>query len=132
MNRRAFSVYAFVAILLALLVPNVSQAQLSPRLITGDWSVQSAGQEFHKGIMHLTQQGYTVVGHVKGPKGTISLNGKLNNNVLSATWHGPSGETGWLTFNFAGTFLSFNGDYGYAGRKPSGQVIGKLVKSTAM
>lgn len=132
MNQRAISAYALVALLLALLTPSVSQAQLSPRLITGDWSVQSAGAEFRKGILHLTQQGYTVVGHVKGPKGTISLNGKLNNNVLSGTWHGPTGETGWLTFNFASTFLSFNGDYGYAGRKPSGQVIGKLVKSTAM
>ncbi|MGZ3506630.1 MAG: hypothetical protein ACXVAW_19060 [Vulcanimicrobiaceae bacterium] len=132
MNRRAFSAYALAALVVALLVPSNSQAQLSPRFITGDWSVQSAGVEFHKGIMHLTQQGYTVVGHLKGPRGTISLNGKLNNNVLSATWHGPTGETGWLTFNFAPSFLSFNGDYGYAGRKPTGQVIGKLVKSTAM
>lgn len=82
--------------------------------------------------MHMVQQGYTIVGHGTGPKGQVSFSGKLHNDKLSGTWKGPTGETGWLTFNFASTFLALNGEYGYHGRNPEGTVVGKLVKRTKM
>ncbi len=131
MNRRTFGAFAAAALLLTLLAPAVSQAQLGPRLITGAWKVQAAGKEFHSGTMHLTQTQYTVVGYIKNMASgvTISISGKLNNNVMSGTWTNSStGDHGWLTFTFAPTFTSFSGDYGRSGAKPLGNITGSWLK----
>jgi hypothetical protein len=134
MNRRAFGTYVLAAFVLSVMafIPSYSQAQLGPHIITGDWAIQSSGEKFYSGTIHMVQQGYTVVGHSTTSKGALQFSGKLNNNVLSGKWTGPTGETGWLTFTFAQSFLSFNGEFGYNGRKPHGTIIGKLVRKTPM
>lgn len=130
MNRRILGGYALVALLLSIAVflPAHSSAQLGPHIATGDWSVKSSGPGFSSGTVHMVQQGYTIVGNGAGKR--LSFSGKLNNEKLSGTWRGPTGETGWLTLTFSQSFLSFNGEYGYHGRKPEGTLIGKLVKHT--
>lgn len=113
-------------------LPGAVLAQLGPHMITGVWQVRSGGEQFHSGTIHMSQSGYTVVGNTKMGAGMMNFTGKLDNDTLSGKWKGPTGETGWLTFHFAPTFTSFNGEYGYNGRKPSGTVVGKLVRKTSM
>ena len=113
-------------------LPAAVLAQMGPHMVTGVWQVRSGGEQFHSGTVHMSQTGYTIVGNSRMARGMMNFTGKLNNDTLSGTWRGPTGETGWLTLHFAPSFRSFNGEYGYHGRKPSGTMVGKLVRHTTM
>lgn len=142
MNRRAFSAFA-AALLLAAFVATAARAQLSPQWANGTWQVQAAGKEFHSGFLCMSMQQYNIVGRTLAPSGnamsgsmgatrTVAFRGKLTNNKMSGTWTAtPGGDTGWLTVTFGGTFRTFSGEYGQAGKKPMGNITGTFAKATS-
>jgi hypothetical protein len=141
MNRRAFSAFA-AALLLSAFAGTAAQAQLSPQWANGIWQIQAAGKEFHSGFLCMSMQQYNVVGRTLPPSGnamnstgamrTVAFRGKLTNNKLSGNWTAsPGGDTGWLTVTFGGTFRTFSGEYGQAGKKPMGNITGTFAKASS-
>jgi hypothetical protein len=109
---------AFVVVSLASL--GIARAALD---VAGFYSLDAAGDYFSRSTVHLRQEGNTVIGDYD-PHG--SLHGTMKDNILSATWSDPRGS-GWLTFKFNLQGSGFSGDWGYGGKKPSGQLIGKRI-----
>lgn len=111
---------------------NFALAQTSDATnVTGDWALQVSGDKLLIGTMHLTQVGDTVVGSAETSKGGIGqISGKLENGQISGKWRAPKGETGWITLNFTPSLTSFNGNWGYGGRKPNGAIVAKKIAST--
>jgi hypothetical protein len=108
----------------------IAQAPAGPA-ITGDWVIQVTGEKLLVGTLHLTRVGDTVIGTSSVQGGVLQINGTLKGNVCSAKWRGPKGGTGWMTITFTPSFTSFQGDWGYGGRKPSGQFVSKQLTQTA-
>ena len=101
--------------------------------LTGDYVVQATGAKLIVGTLHLTQVGNTVIGSADAAKGggVLQINGTLQGDKISGNWRGPTGETGWITFNFNSTGTSFNGAYGYGGRSSNGQIVARKIRTTA-
>src|SRR5579872_6409854 len=83
-------------------------------LVTRDYKVATSGEYFTSTDLHLIRHGQDLIG-VYGENGHIS--GKLVDNRVDATWKDPRG-TGWLTLHLAADHKSFNGEWGYHGKKP--------------
>ena len=134
MIRRFFLAAALAAGTLTA-APQVSQAQLITGVLnlTGDYNITATGDKMLNGKMHLRQSQYVVVGDIVTPDGSkVQVDGKLNNQTLSGKWRGPTGEVGWLTLNFLTSTRSFNGEYGYGGRKPNGEIAGRRLTVSHM
>ena len=94
---------------------------------TGNWTVTQGGDYWTRQMLSLKQDGDVVVG-AYGPHGV--LHGKFATPTrMDATWKDPRGA-GWMTLNFALNGKSFSGEWGYHGRKPSGNLIGKKVPTS--
>jgi hypothetical protein len=135
MIRQFFLAAALAAGAASIAAPRASQAQLVTGVLnlTGDYNITATGDSMLNGKMHLRQSQYTVVGYLDTADGSrVQVNGKLNNQTLSGKWRGPTGEVGWLTMNFLTTGRSFNGEYGYGGRKPNGEIAGRRLTATHM
>jgi hypothetical protein len=91
--------------------------------VSGEYQLTAAGDYFTRSVVHLHQEGSTVIGDYE-PYG--SLHGTMKDNILSATWNDRRGQ-GWLTFKFKLDSSGFEGDWGFNGKKPSGQLIGKKL-----
>ncbi len=135
MKRIVFAVWLAVFALAGVAGASAAQPASEGGLsnVTGDYAVQVTGSRFIVGTLHLTQVGSTVVGSAEaaGGSGVLQINGTLEGNKLSAKWRGPTGETGWLTFNFNETGTTFNGTYGYNGRTSNGSIVSKKIRTTA-
>lgn len=101
--------------------------------ITGDYAVQLTGPTLIAGTMHLTQVGNTVIGSAEAGRGNgvLQFHGTVSGTKVSGQWRGPTGETGWLTLNFNPSGTSFNGTWGYGGRKPSGSIVARKIRNTS-
>ena len=126
MNRFRSLVHAATALLVVALVPvqTIGAQMMGAKSLTGNWHVQATGDVFHKGTLHLTQQGATIVGSAPMASGVAQINGTLSNDKMSGTWRAANHETGWLTLNFTANGRGFNGEWGYHGHKPNGSIVG--------
>jgi hypothetical protein len=98
----------------------------SPPSLTGSWVVQQTGLNgTTTGKLTITQSGNGLVGTNattgNGFTGTFVSDSKIN-----GTWHGPGGA-GWITVYASPNGHSFNGSWGYNGRKENGTFVGNKV-----
>jgi len=128
----------FAAVVLSLGALNYiphAQAQMAAANVTGDWAVRMTGDRFVTGNIHLSQVGNTVIGSAIAPSGSnagvLQMSGTFSGDKLSGSWRGPTGETGWITFNFTSARNAFNGEWGYNRRKPNGQIVARKIASTS-
>ena len=121
MNRRTFM--TLCVLLAAAAAASIGIARAASLNVAGAYNLTIAGDYFTRSTLHLHQENNVVIGEYE-PHG--SLHGTMKDNVLSATWNDPRGS-GWLTFKFDLQGGGFSGDWGYGGKKPSGQLIGKKV-----
>lgn len=124
MRRSAFTL--LVALAVATLF---TAAQAAPVNTTGHWHVQvTSGSDFYTGVLTFNQVGETVIGHA----GSTTIDGKMvSDTKMNATWHGPKGA-GWMTFYFGAAGNSFQGSWGFNGRKANGSFVGKLIPAGSM
>ena len=103
------------------------QAQASPVNATGQWQLQATnGAELIMGVLTLNQVGSTVIGSVH----STTINGTMvSDTEMEAKFSGPRGS-GWLTVYFTAEGKSFQGLWGYNGKKPGGKFIGQRISST--
>ena len=120
----AFAVTAVLFFIALAPLGAIDAQMMGTRSLSGNWHVQATGDVFHKGTLHLTQQGSTIVGSAPMSAGAAQINGTLANDKMSGTWRAPNHETGWLTLNFASNGRGFNGEWGYHGHKPNGSIVG--------
>lgn len=83
---------------------------------TGDYCVASTGQDFTKGLVHLTQTDTALAG-TYGHGGT--LDGKLHGTAASAKWTDQRGN-GWMKLQFTPAGRNFDGQWGLKGKPASG------------
>ncbi|HEV2879444.1 MAG TPA: hypothetical protein VGW96_07630 [Candidatus Eremiobacteraceae bacterium] len=122
MKRSAFSLLMAVAILAVCTLA----VQAAPVNASGHWQVQvTNGADLNSGVVTFNQVGSTVVGKLKNTtiSGTMASDTKMN-----AKWNGPKGA-GWITLYFSANGKSFQGTWGYNGKKAAGDFIGKRTVS---
>jgi hypothetical protein len=110
----------------AIVALSSAAAFASPPNLTGSWSIQQTGLNgTTTSTVTLTQSGSGVVGQNDANKtgftGTFASDTQINGK-----WHGPGGA-GWLTVYVSANGHSFNGSWGYNGRKENGTFVGNKV-----
>jgi hypothetical protein len=90
---------------------------------TGTYCVQATGNQFTKGLIHMTQTNSTIVGSY-GHGGQLSAT--LNGTVADAKWKDQRGA-GWATLNFTPAGRDFSGSWGYNGRKAEGDIVATRI-----
>lgn len=120
MKRSAFSLLMAVAILAV----GTIAAQAAPVNATGHWQTQlTNGADLHTGVMTFNQVGQTVIGKAAN----TTINGEMvSDTKCNAKWSGPKGA-GWMTIFFSADGKSFQGTWGYNGKKADGSFVGKRV-----
>ncbi len=124
MKRSAFTLLVAIAVLA------VGTAVLAaPVHATGRWQTQvTNGADLNTGVMTFNQVGMTVVGKL----GNTTINGEMvSDTKMNAKFDGPHGA-GWITLYFAANGNSFQGEWGYNGKKPAGNFIGKRIMTSSM
>jgi len=102
---------------------SIGAALASPPNLTGSWTVQQSG------LNGTTTATVTITQSGNGFVGTNAANGNgftgtfVNDSQINGTWHGPGGA-GWLTVYASPNGHSFNGSWGYNGRKENGTFTG--------
>jgi len=110
----------------ALTALSTAAALASPPNLTGTWSVQQAG------LNGTTTATVTLKQSGDGITGTNAANGNgftgtfVSDSKINGTWHGPGGA-GWLTVYATPNGHSFNGSWGYNGRKENGTFVANKV-----
>ncbi len=123
MKRSAFSLVVAVAILAV----GTLAVKAAPVNATGHWHIQVTNNaDLNTGSATFNQVGTTVVGHA----GSTTINGTMvSDTKMNAKWNGPHGA-GWITLYFTSDGKSFQGEWGYNGKKSEGNFIGKRVVSS--
>jgi hypothetical protein len=111
--------------ILTLVALSLTAARSQPNL-TGTWVVDQNGLNgTTESTVVLKQSGNGITGNSPTTKngftGTF-----VNETQINGTWHGPGGA-GWLTIYVTPNGHSFNGTWGYNGRKANGQFVGNKV-----
>lgn len=101
-------------------------ALAAPPNLTGTWTVQQSGLNgTTSGTITLKQSGNDIVGqnpvNKRGFTGTF-----VNDSQINGKWHGPDGA-GWLTVYASPNGHSFNGSWGYNGRKENGTFVANKI-----
>jgi hypothetical protein len=101
-------------------------ASAQPPNLTGSWKVEQSGLNGSTaGTLTITQSGNGIVGN-----NATTHNGYtgefVTDSQINGKWHGPGGA-GWLTIYVSPNGHSFNGEWGYNGRKPNGTFVGNKV-----
>jgi hypothetical protein len=106
----------------ALAACATAAAYAAPPNITGNWKVEQSGLNgTTTTTLKLTQSGNNIVGSSSNGN---NVQGKfVKDEQIDATWHGPGGA-GWLTVYVTPNGHSFNGEWGYNGRKANGTFVG--------
>ncbi|HVN68421.1 MAG TPA: hypothetical protein VMU38_02025 [Candidatus Binatia bacterium] len=132
MKRALFAALLASFALAATPSPSAAQAA-APHNVTGDWVVQITGDQLLAGTLHLSQVGTTVIGSAETPHnaGVLQMSGTFSGLTLSGKWRAPKGNVGWFTLNFNAKGTSFNGQWGYGGRKPNGTLVARMLVPTA-
>jgi hypothetical protein len=118
-------------VFIAIAALSSAAALADPPNLTGKWTIQQSGLNgTTESTITLTQSGMGVVGNNaangNGFTGTFVTDSKMN-----GTWKGPDG-TGWLTVYASPNGHSFNGSWGYNGRKENGTFVGNEVLPPAV
>jgi hypothetical protein len=118
-------VYLCAAVVTTALLSSAALA--APPDLTGQWTVEQSGMNgTSTSTVSLTQSGSSIVG--KNPKNGNGFQGTfVNNTQINGTWKGPGGA-GWLTVYVSANGHSFNGTWGYNGRKANGSFVGNKVE----
>lgn len=95
---------------------------------TGAYCVASSGQDFTKGLIHLTQDGSKLSG-TYGHGGTID--GKLKGTDAAAKWNDQRGS-GWMKFQFTPAGRNFDGQWGLKGKPSSGDLKATRIAAGTM
>ncbi len=104
----------------------IAPALASPPNITGTWVVQQSGLNgTTQSTITLTQSGTGLTGQ-NAKNGTGFTGTFATDTQINGKWHGPSGA-GWLTVYVSENGHSFNGTWGYNGRKANGSFVGNKV-----
>jgi hypothetical protein len=121
---KGFAVSVFSAIVIAGLAGAMALA--APPNITGNWTVdQSGANGTTESVIKLTQSGTSIVG--TNPKTGTGFTGDfVTDTQINGKWHGPGGA-GWLTVFVSPNGHSFNGTWGYNGRKANGSFVGNEI-----
>lgn len=123
MKRLAFSVFCALAVV-ALSIGNGIAA--GPPDLSGHWVIQQTGPNGNSSSqVTLTQSGNRVVGTSATTKNGFSGN-FVSDTQINGTWNGPGGA-GWLTVFVSPNGHSFNGTWGYNGRKANGSFVANKV-----
>jgi hypothetical protein len=124
MKRLAFS--AFCAFAIVAITAGNGFAQAGPPNLAGHWVVQQTGANGNSSSqVTLTQSGNRVVGTSTTTKNGFSGT-FVNDTQINGTWNGPGGA-GWLTVFVSPNGHSFNGTWGYNGRKANGSFVANKV-----
>ena len=123
MRRLAFS--AFFALTIVAASIGVGFAA-PPSNMTGTWVVQQTGANGNSTTqITLSQSGNQVVGTSAASKNGFT--GEfVSDTQMNGKWHGPGGA-GWLTVYVTPNGHSFNGTWGYNGRKANGSFVANKV-----
>lgn len=110
----------------AIAATSSTAAFASPPNLTGTWTVQQTGLNgTTTGTVTITQSGDGIVGENaksgNGFTGTFAGDAQINGK-----WHGPGGA-GWLTVYASPNGHSFNGSWGYNGRKENGTFVANKI-----
>jgi hypothetical protein len=121
-----FAIYLLAAVIASGLLGSAVLAAAAPNL-TGQWTVEQSGLNgTSTSTVSLTQSGNSIVG--KNPKNGNGFTGTfVNASQINGTWKGPGGA-GWLTVYVSANGHSFNGTWGYNGRKANGSFVGNKVE----
>ncbi len=121
---------ASVFLVIAFAVLSTAAALATPPNLTGKWTVEQSGMNgTTSAVVTLSQTGMTLVG--SNPKNGMGFNGTfVSDTKLNATWKGPSGA-GWITVYASPNGHSFNGTWGYNGRKANGSFVGNKIEPPA-
>jgi hypothetical protein len=122
--------FAFSLILVTAIAALTTAALASAPNLSGQWTIEQSGLNgTSSSVVTLTQNGSAVVGsnakNGNGFTGTFVSDSKLN-----GTWKGPGGA-GWLTVYASPNGHSFNGTWGYNGKKANGSFVGNKVMPPA-
>jgi len=97
-------------------------ALAAPPNLTGKWTVEQTGPNGTvTSEVSLKQSGMAIVGTTSKGNG---INGEfVSDTQINGKWNGPGGA-GWLTVYVSPNGHSFNGTWGYNGRKANGSFVG--------
>jgi hypothetical protein len=119
-------VITFVAVWMLAALATLSLSSTAARAsfnANGTYCVQATGNQFTKGLIHLTQTNNIIVGSY-GHGGQLSAT--LTGTIAAAKWKDQRGA-GWATFNFTPAGRDFSGQWGYNGRKPEGDIVATRI-----
>ena len=112
MKRLATSIICGFAIAALAIAP----AMAVPPNLTGTWAVQQTGVNgTTSSTITITQSGMGIVG-MNAKTGNGYTGTFVNDTQINGKWHGPGGA-GWLTIYVSPNGHSFNGTWGYNGRR---------------
>lgn len=116
----------FWSLIAVALLGTAIAVNAAPVNATGQWQIQvTNGAELITGQLTLNQVGTTVIGSVHSTTITGTM---VSDTEMEAKFNGPRGA-GWLTVYFIGEGKSFQGLWGYNGKKPGGKFIGQRISS---
>jgi hypothetical protein len=115
-----------LVVVVAIAAMSTAAALAAPPNVTGSWTVQQSGNNgTTESTISLTQSGMGVIGsnakNGNGFTGTFVTDSQINGK-----WHGPGGA-GWLTVYVSPNGNSFNGSWGYNGKKENGNFVGNKI-----
>ena len=124
MKRSAFSLLVAVAILAV----GTIAVKAAPVNATGHWHTQlTNGADLKTGVITFNQVGQTVIGKTAN----TTINGDMvSDTKMNGKWNGPQGA-GWITLYFNATGTSFQGTWGFNGKKANGSFVGHRVSAMA-
>jgi hypothetical protein len=108
-----------------LVALSVATGSAAPPNLTGSWVLEQTGTNgTGDSSLQITQSGNQVVG--KSSKGNGFSGEFVSDTQINGKWNGPGGA-GWLTVYVTPNGHSFNGTWGFNGRKADGSFVANKV-----
>jgi hypothetical protein len=115
-----------LVLVVAIAAMSSAAALAAPPNLTGNWTVEQTGANgTTSSTISLTQSGMGVVG-TNAKTGNGFTGTFVTDSQLNGKWHGPGGA-GWLTVYVSPNGHSFNGSWGYNGRKENGNFVANKI-----
>jgi len=117
-------VLMFSALAIVALTSAIALAQANAPNLTGTWVIEQSGLNgTSRSQVTLSQSGTGITGQ-NAANGNGFTGQFVSDSQINGTWHGPGGA-GWLTIYASPNGHSFNGTWGYNGRKANGSFTGQ-------
>ena len=123
---KRFVLFLFSALAIVALTSVVALAQGSAPNLTGTWVVEQSGLNGTSTSKITVSQSGTGLTGQNAANGNSFTGQFVSDSQINGTWHGPGGA-GWLTIYATPNGHSFNGTWGYNGRKANGSFVGNKV-----